>query len=155
MKPTNVFSKIAVLYAKKVRYIVNQGGTSSSKTYSTMQFLLFLLLSSKKHIKITVVSQTYGHLLDGVIYDFKNICIQNDINFYDYYNKTNHVFFINGSEMQFLSLDKPSKALGARRDILFINECNYIPFEVFENLEVRNQRNYFFGFQSGCKILGA
>lgn len=143
---TNVFFKNLDCYVNKVRYIVNQGGTSASKTYSVLQLLFYIILKSKKKLKITIVSQTYQHLKDGVIYDFQRIIENENINFNNFYNKSEHTFYLNDSILQFISLDKPSKALGSRRDILYINECNYIDFDVFEQLEVRTKGTIFLDY---------
>ncbi len=145
MELNNVFERNLQAYIEKKRYIVNQGGTSAGKTYAVLQ-LLFIICNAKKNIKITVVSQTYQHLKDGVIYDFQNICLSENIDFFSYYNKSEHVFYYNHSIIQFISLDKPSKALGSRRDILYINECNYVEFEVFEQLEVRTKGVIFLDY---------
>jgi len=39
--------------------------------------------------------------------------------------------------MEFFSADQPDKVRGPRRDRLFINEANNIPFDAFDQLEVR------------------
>ena len=66
----------------------------------------------------------------------------------DYYdsqwNKTEYTYtFENGSKIEFFSADQPGKVRGPRRDRLFINEANNIPFETFEQLEVRTSEFVF------------
>jgi phage terminase large subunit len=51
--------------------------------------------------------------------------------------------FETGSKIEFFSADQPDKLRGARRDRLFINECNNIPFPAFEELEVRTKEFAF------------
>ena len=54
------------------------------------------------------------------------------------WNKTDFTYtFKSGSKLEFFSADQPAKVRGPRRDRLFMNECNNIPFETFEQLEVR------------------
>lgn len=56
------------------------------------------------------------------------------------WNKTDYTYtFETGSKIEFFSVDQPSKVRGPRRDRLFINEGNNIPFEAFEQLEVRTK----------------
>lgn len=58
----------------------------------------------------------------------------------DRWNSTDKVYtFETGSKIEFFSADQSEKLRGARRDRLFINECNNIPFEAFEELEVRTK----------------
>lgn len=152
MKTSKIFLKNLKAFNEKKRIIVNQGGTSAGKTYSILQLLLYILYSSNKKIKITVVSQTYQHLKDGVIYDLSQICEKENIDFHQNYNKSSHEFIYKKNLLQFISLDKPSKALGSRRDILFVNECNYVDFEVFEQLEVRTRGTIFLDFNPHTKF---
>lgn len=57
---------------------------------------------------------------------------------------TNSVYtFETGSKIEFFSVDQPEKVRGARRDRLFINEANNIPFSAFEELEVRTKEFIF------------
>lgn len=56
------------------------------------------------------------------------------------WDKTNSVYtFETGSTIEFFSADQPEKLRGARRDRLFLNEANNIPFTAFEELEVRTK----------------
>jgi phage terminase large subunit len=56
------------------------------------------------------------------------------------WNKTDFIYtFETGSKIEFFSADQPSKVRGPRRDRLFLNECNNIPYEAFDQLEVRTK----------------
>lgn len=56
------------------------------------------------------------------------------------WNKTDYTYtFSTGSRIEFFSADQPGKVRGPRRDILFINEANNIPYETFTQLEVRTK----------------
>lgn len=58
-----------------------------------------------------------------------------------HWNRTDYTYsFESGSKIEFFSADQPSKVRGPRRDVLFINECNNIPYEAFDQLEVRTKR---------------
>lgn len=63
------------------------------------------------------------------------------------WDKTNHIYtFETGSQIEFFSVDQPEKVRGARRDRLFINEANNIPFNAFEELEVRTKDFIFIDY---------
>lgn len=63
------------------------------------------------------------------------------------WDKTNHTYtFETGSVIEFFSVDQPEKVRGARRDRLFINEANNVPFYAFEELEVRTKDFIFIDY---------
>ena len=54
--------------------------------------------------------------------------------------------FANGSFIEFFSADDSSKLRGARRDILYINECNNVNFEAYNELAIRTKREVYLDF---------
>jgi len=124
MNFTNVFYKN--LEAKS-RIIVNQGGTSSSKTYSILQ-LIYLLATRQNGKIISIVSETMPHLKRGAMRDFFNILISEGVYNENYHNKSDHIYKVNNTLIEFFSADKFNKVLSARRDYLFINECYNINY---------------------------
>ena len=79
METTNVFERNILAYEKPSQLIINQGGTSSSKTYSILQLLFLIALLQKKPRIISVVSFALPHLKLGAIRDFNNILMSNGI----------------------------------------------------------------------------
>jgi len=58
----------------------------------------------------------------------------------DAWNKSDFIYtFETGSRLEFFSADQPSKVRGPRRDRLFVNEANNVPYEAFDQLEVRTK----------------
>lgn len=56
------------------------------------------------------------------------------------WNKTDYIYtFETGSQIEFFSADQPDKVRGPRRDRLFMNEANNVPYETFDQLEVRTK----------------
>ena len=135
---TSVFERLVDAYLAGKRLIVNEGGTSSSKTYSAIQFLIFLITSSKKPLLVSIVSESFPHLRRGAIRDFQNIM---GANFEDKrWNKSESIYdFGNNRKLEFFSADQGSKLRGGRRDILFINECNNVTLDAFNELDVRTR----------------
>lgn len=117
--------------------IISYGGSSSSKTYSVLQFLIIYSLQQKKSNsrKIVVVSQTYTKAWSSVISDFKTI-LGNDFYrlgswsgmTYTFHNKTN---------IQFKTGDDEQKFRGPRQDILFFDEVNTIKENVYVQGSIR------------------
>jgi len=134
---TTAQSKIATL-RKRVRIV--QGGTSSSKTFSIIPLLITYAIDNP-FTEISIVSESIPHLKRGALKDFQKIMLMTD-NYRDsYFNKSSLKYtFSNNSYIEFFSVDQPDKLRGARRDVLFINECNNIDFESYQQLSVRTKK---------------
>ena len=134
---TTAQSKIARL-RKRIRIV--QGGTSSSKTFSIIPLLISYAIENPMS-EISIVSESIPHLKRGAIKDFQKIMILCDLYKDSQMNKSDLKYrFKNGSYIEFFSVDQPDKLRGARRDILFVNECNNIDFESYQQLSVRTKK---------------
>lgn len=142
---TSVFSRNLRAYNEDTRFIINQGGTRSSKTWSILQ-LLFLIARSKNGLMISVVSETMPHLRRGAMRDFEEILTIMRYPYQDQHNKSNNIYTIHNSRIEFFSADDSSRLRGAARDILFINECNNLSLMSFNELEVRTRGAVFLDF---------
>lgn len=133
---TTAQAKIAKL-RKRVRIV--QGGTSSSKTFSILPLLITHAMQTP-YTEISVVSESIPHLKRGAVKDFVNIMVMTG-NYRDaQFNKSDLKYkFLNGSFIEFFSADQPDKLRGARRHVLFVNECNNIDFESYNQLAIRTR----------------
>lgn len=146
MKTTRVFSKLSDAVASGVRRIVSMGGTSSSKTYSTLQMLLYIAMKrSYTGVSISVVSETLPHLRLGAMRDFENILKAEGLYDEGNINRADHLYKFGKSYIEFFSADS-GKATGPRRNILYLNECNNIPYSTVEELEQRTDEQIFYDF---------
>jgi len=134
---TAVFEKLAAAVLDKKRHIYVEGGTAASKTFSTMQLLCLTAERAKRPTLISVVSESIPHIKRGVFRDFINImgADYND----DRHNHTDSIYDFGMTKMEFFSADIPSKLRGARRDILFVNEANNIPYDAFREMDSRTR----------------
>jgi len=122
---------------KRIRAVC--GGTSASKTISILVWLIDYAQSTKNK-KIDVMSESYPHLEDGAIKDFKSIMIDRGYWKDELWNSTKHTYtFETTSVIKFISIDKLGKAHGPRRDVLFMNEANNIDYSIYDQLEVRTK----------------
>lgn len=138
MYRTTALSKIEGLIREPTFYKVIQGGMRAGKTVAIM-ILLTGYAESYPNSKITVVGQSYGHLKDGPIDDFKKIMQGTNRWNDEKFNKTELNYeFSNGSVIQFRSIDK-MKAHGLSRDVLFVNEANAFTYETFDQLASRTE----------------
>ena len=137
LQKTTAQTKIKKL-RKRLRIV--QGGTSSSKTFSIIPLLIQYALQKPKQ-EISIVSESIPHLKRGAIRDFVKIMQWTDLWDANLFNKSNLTYkFDNGSFIEFFSADHPDKLRGARRDVLFINECNNVTFESYQQLAIRTKK---------------
>ncbi len=127
------------------RYIIHQGGTGSGKTFSILQYLADYAVFHKGKI-ISVVAESLPHLKRGAMRDFKRILDTMGWTPMVTENKTEHRFQLGSTIIEFFSADAAAKLRGARRDILFINECNNIDYESFQQLDVRTRMRTILDF---------
>lgn len=123
---------------KRIRGV--QGGTSASKTISILQNLIHECQTDTSPQLTSVTSESMPHLKKGAIRDFKNIMMEHNYWRDNQWNATDFIYtFETGTPLEFFSLDMPHKVRGPRRKRLFINEANNIPYETFDQLEVRTE----------------
>lgn len=116
--------------------IVNTGGARSGKTFGTMQ-LLFYIATSQPNKRISVVSRSLPHIKKGTFRDFQKL-LQSGGARYGEMRWTDFTWYCNnGSYIEFFGLEDPDKAHGPGRDILFINEANFVPKQVYDQLAMR------------------
>jgi phage terminase large subunit len=147
IRHTRVFSKnLQALEDPHLRFVINQGGSRSSKTYSLCQLVIFYCLQNENKI-VSIVRKSFPALRGSVMRDFFDI--MNELGIYDesYHNKTENVYgFPNGSRVEFFSIDDAQKVRGRKRDLLWANESNELSVEDFTQLKLRTVDKMFFDF---------
>lgn len=143
---TKTFYKNAEAYvSRKYRYIINQGGSSSSKTFSVLQLLTQIALNRKLTIDIT--AESLPHIKRGVLRDLPTVFDMYGLNLDSMLNRSdNYITFPSGAKMNLIALDNPGKARGSRRHILYINEANLIPYATAEQLLIRTHECVFIDY---------
>lgn len=136
-KLTRIHKANLAAYVARKRVICNEGGTSSSKTYSILQLLIDIAYYAKHPFLISVVAESMPHLKRGCIRDFMNLL---GARFNDSrWNRTDKIYTFDPGVMEFFSADEPAKLRGGRRDVLFINECNNVSWDSFRELDIRTR----------------
>lgn len=128
--------------------VINQGGTSSGKTYSILQNL-FLHAIENDRVIITVAGQDIPNLKVGPIRDAHNILEQTEglSNYILEYNKSDRVFtFVNGSIIEFKSYDDAQDAKQGKRDYLFLNEANGVDKIIWDELYIRTKKKSYIDY---------
>lgn len=142
-KISPIFDKnVAALNGNTV--IVNKGGTRSGKTWSLLQ-LCVTLAQCEPGILISIVGETMPFLKRGVIRDFRTM--MGGAWDADKWNASDKIYTLNNSsQIEFFSADNEGKVHGSARDVLFINECYFVPFEIYRQLYVRTRKLVFLDY---------
>lgn len=133
--------------------IINQGGTSSSKTYSIDQ-LLWIKAITEPGVVITVTGESIPNLKKGAYRDFETIFSRSpELNQYiKFWNRSERtVYFKNGSLIEFISNLDSQSAKNGKRNYLFVNEAQGIEWMIFFELAVRTIKSPM-GYGGKCYI---
>jgi phage terminase large subunit len=146
IKSTVIFEKNYDAIAGDKRFIINEGGSRSSKTYSLCQLMIIYCLQNNNKV-VSVIRKTFPALRATVLRDF--IEILKDIGLYkqEMHNKSEHIYtFANGSMVEFFSVDDEQKIRGRKRDIAWCNEANELYFDDFTQLNMRTESKLIFDY---------
>lgn len=126
---------------KAARVYINQGGTSSGKTYTIMQVLIYVAILEAGSIT-TVVGQDLPNLKVGAMRDTKTILAGSDwlAGYFDMHESEHYLRCKNGSIIEFKSYKDEQDAKNGKRDYLFVNEANGIPYEIYWQLAIRTRK---------------
>jgi phage terminase large subunit len=141
-------------YNSVAEVIVNQGGTSSGKTYSILQVLCLKAIEQPDQV-ISVVGQDVPNLKSGALRDMQSIVASStDIqSWIKGYNASDRIFtFHNGSIIEFKSYQDSQDAKSGKRDYFFLNEANGISFEIYSELAMRTKKKVFVDYNPNARF---
>jgi phage terminase large subunit len=148
-KHTTAIKKLRRL---KSRTKIVQGSSSAGKTYGILAILIDRA-TKKDKLEISVVSETIPHLRRGAMKDFLKLMVWTNRFNEAHWNKTLLTYtFANGSYIEFFSADQETKIRGARRDILYINECNNIAFDTYHQLSIRTNKEIWLDYNPSSEF---
>ena len=129
-----------------IRFIINQGGSRSSKTYSLCQVLIVYCLQNPNKV-VSIVRKTFPALRATVMRDFFEVLKDLEIYEKSSHNMSENIYrFANGSIVEFFSVDDEQKVRGRKRDIGWLNEANELWFEDFQQLNMRTETKMIFDY---------
>lgn len=123
---------------KGQRFCLNQGGSRSGKTYSTIDFFIRTAARNKNAAAwFTICRKTFNALRGSGYRDFterlKELGIYNDA----HHNKTEHIYELFGNYVEFIGADDGQKLRSRKRNMLYIMEANELPYLSFVELNMR------------------
>jgi len=142
---------VGPLYSKivecKSKFVILQGGKWSGKTVNML--IVLGIYATLEKVVITVVGSTVPNLKKGALRDFKNYVAPKDgiCEYIESYNDTGRIYtFKNGSIIEFTSYSSALEATSGKRDYIFFNEVNGIPFDIFYNAAISTARQVFMDY---------
>ena len=146
LKSTVIFQKNHQALQGPERFIVNEGGSRSSKTYSLCQLVIVYCLQNKGKV-VSIIRKTFPALRATVLRDFTEILKDLGIYSLEAHNKSEQIYtFPNGSMVEFFSVDDEQKIRGRKRDIAWCNEANELYFDDFTQLNMRTEHKLIFDY---------
>ena len=141
-KYTTAIKKIRQMKARKK---VIQGGSSAGKTFGIIPILIDRACKIPFY-EITIIGQSVPHLKEGAMKDFLKIMKITNRYIANNWNISDRKYtFTNGSVISFVNADG-DKAIGPRRNCLYINEANLIDYSTYTQLAIRTSDDIFLDF---------
>jgi phage terminase large subunit len=143
-KRTTAVNKVLKL---KKRIKILPGSTSAGKTIAILARLIDKAIKTPG-LEISVVAQDVPHLKKGALKDFLKIMKMTGRYNDKQYHKTDRIYtYSNGSYIEFFGVaDDPDKLRGPRRDILYMNEANNLPWEAYKQASIRTNKEIWLDF---------
>ncbi len=147
IQATKIFEEnFDALQDPSIRFIINQGGSRSSKTYSLCQVLIVYCLQNPNKV-VSIVRKTFPALRATVMRDFFQVLKDLEIYEKSAHNMSENIYrFSNGSIVEFFSVDDEQKIRGRKRDIGWCNEANELWFEDYQQLNFRTEFKMIFDY---------
>ena len=147
LKSTIVFEKnYDALYYHEARFIINEGGSRSSKTYSLCQLLMVYCLQNPQKV-VSIIRKTFPALRATAMRDFLEVLKEAGIYEKTSHNMSEHIYtFPNGSIVEFFSVDDEQKIRGRKRHVAWCNEANELFLDDFTQLNMRTEQKLIFDY---------
>lgn len=132
-----VFEHLEIAKENNKRLIVAQGGSRSGKTFNTLIWWVQKLLQEKSKT-LSLVRKTLPSLKGSILKDLIEVLEMFEL--FDprkYHKQDGYYELPNGNIINWFSLDEPQKVRGAKRDYLYVNECNELTLEDWRQLLMR------------------
>ena len=156
MNVTFTFEKLLAAFVNpRIRGVASKGGTRSGKTWAVMQLLHLLCKQTDSPLIVSCVAATLPMVKRGMQRDFKTMLLAENDWEEERFNKSEGTYtYPNGSMIEFFGVDNASKVHGSARDVLFVNEAQSVPREIFRQLDIRTRKKVIIDFNPVRKFWG-
>ena len=156
MNVTFTFEKLLAAFVNpRIRGVASKGGTRSGKTWAVMQLLHLLCKQTDSPLIVSCVAATLPMVKRGMQRDFKTMLLAENDWEEERFNKSEGTYtYPNGSMIEFFGVDNASKVHGSARDVMFVNEAQSVPREIFRQLDIRTRKKVIIDFNPVRKFWG-
>lgn len=135
------------------KFVISQGGSSSGKTYNILDMLLYRMCT-EKNLVITVTAPNFPHLRRGCIRDVNNIVFNDELykKMIGEVNQFGCKCSMTNSIMEFATFPSVEVSKGSKRDILYVDECTGLPYEIFWELAIRSKQNVIVSYNPTARF---
>lgn len=135
----------------KANIVINQGGTDSGKTYTILQVLVTIACCTKAPNSdpiISVVNESVPNSKKGPYRTFKSIANNDHVRrMVDRWDEGERViYFKTGWVIEFLGVTDEQNAKQGKRQYLFVNEANGIPWNIFWQYAKRTRTRVYIDY---------
>jgi phage terminase large subunit len=150
MKATKVFQ---ANYASRKRFKINQGGTSSGKTWALVQVCFMRCIENPGYSQ-TITALNWPTLKKDVLDIAPVVAADPAIapHIAKHLVGPQTYIFRNGSRLQIQIFPTAKAASGPKRDGLFINEGSAMPYSIVKQLVMRTRREIFIDFNPASEF---
>ena len=144
-KQSKIFYKNwEAIQSGKYRYILNEGGSRSTKTYSLIQCYLNLAGLELNRLTVWRAKRTWtkASVYNDFIRYIKSIGIYNK----SHSNETELIYRFGNSSIEFNGMDDYQKLHGLTQDYAWLNEPMEAGKEDFEQIDMRTKKMLFFDY---------
>ncbi len=128
----------------KYRYIINEGGSRSTKTFSLIQ--CFLNLAGMEQSRLTIWRLKRTWVKASVYNDFIGYIKTHGIYDKNLSNETELIYKFQRSTIEFNGMDDYQKMHGLTQDYSWLNEAMESKKEDFEQIDMRTKKMMFFDY---------
>lgn len=140
------------LLDSKKRIVVLEGGSSSTKTWSLLQWVIINCSQhSKKVYTIARLKMTWTRAT--VLKDFESLWVRYNLPVTPEFNsnRQEQTYYLFGNEISFIGLDEPLKAHGRRQDYLWLNEGMEDSEKEVNQLMIRTRKRVFIDYNPAAE----
>lgn len=129
----------------QTRFVNNEGGSRSSKTYSIIIKHISLALQGAK-MEMTISRRKGTWLRDTAEKDFYDVLRENNLYRSSSHFKGRRMYLLNGSRFSFVGMDEEQKFRGRKQTHLWVNEINDCESTPFQQAVMRTTQQITWDF---------
>ena len=130
------------------RGVVLEGSSRSGKTWSSIDFIIWLCCSNE-NITINIIKETYNGFKTTLFDDFRiRLSMYPHLGKYNPFERLKEIqsFKLFSNKINLIGADQPSKFHGAGCDFFYINEAIPVQQAIFDQLEMRCRRFWWMDY---------